>query len=96
MESKGKILFLTTVDVTIYAFLIPHMKLLKNMGYEVEVAASNIGFSNKIREEGFKVYNLPFSRNPLDISNLKAVLTLYRIMKENNYIQKMVFIVMTI
>ncbi len=86
MESKGKILFLATVDVTIYAFLIPHMKLLKNMDYEVEVAASNIGFSNKIREEGFKVYNLPFSRNPLDISNLKAVLMLYRIMKENNYI----------
>lgn len=86
MESKSKILFLATVDVTIYAFLIPHMKLLKNMGYEVEAAASNIGFSNKIREEGFKVYNLPFSRNPLDISNLKAVLTLYRIMKENNYI----------
>jgi glycosyltransferase involved in cell wall biosynthesis len=86
MESKGKVLFLTTIDVTIYAFLIPHMELLKDMGYEVEAACSNVGFTERIEEEGFKVYNLPFSRNPFDISNIKAVLRLYQIMKANNYV----------
>jgi glycosyltransferase involved in cell wall biosynthesis len=86
MESKGKVLFLTTIDVTIYAFLIPHMKLLKDMGYEVEAACSNVGFTKRIEEKGFKVYNLPFSRNPFDISNIKAVLGLYQIMKANNYV----------
>jgi len=86
MESKDKVLFLTTIDVTIYAFLIPHMKLLKDMGYEVEAACSNVGFTKRIEEEGFKVYNLPFSRNPFDISNIKAVLKLYQIMKANNYV----------
>jgi glycosyltransferase involved in cell wall biosynthesis len=81
-----KVLFLATVDVTIYAFLIPHMKLLKDMGYEVEAACSNVGFTERIEEEGFKVYNLPFSRNPFDISNIQAVLRLYQIMKANNYV----------
>jgi glycosyltransferase involved in cell wall biosynthesis len=85
-QRERKILFLATVDVTIYAFLIPHMKLLKDIGYEVEVAASNVGFTERIEREGFKVYNLLFSRNPLNISNLKASVRLYRIMKENKYI----------
>jgi len=83
--NNKRILFLATVDVTIYAFLIPHMKLLKDMGYEVEAACSNVGFTKRIEEEGFKVYNLPFSRNPFDISNIQAVLRLYQIMKANNY-----------
>jgi len=84
--NNHNILFLATVDVHIYAFHIPFMKLLKDMGYEVEVAASNVGFKEKIEKEGFKVYNLPFSRNPLAISNLKALVRLYRIMNKNKYI----------
>jgi len=84
--AENRVLFIATVDVHIYAFHIPFMKLLRNMGYEVEVAASNVGFTERIEKEGFKVYNLPFSRNPLSISNLKALVRLYRIMKKNNYI----------
>lgn len=82
----NKILFLATVDVHMYAFHIPFMKLLSDMGYEVEVAASNVGFTDKIEEEGFRVYNIPFSRNPFSISNLKAFFTLLRLMKERKYI----------
>jgi glycosyltransferase involved in cell wall biosynthesis len=62
------------------------MKTLREMGYEVEVACSNTGFSNKIEQEGFKVYNIPFSRNPLSYKNIIAVLKLYKIIKKNNYI----------
>ncbi|MGC8557338.1 MAG: hypothetical protein ACP5ML_04795 [Fervidicoccus sp.] len=43
------------------------------MGYEVEVAASNMGFTDKIEREGFKVYNIPFSINPISVSNFRAV-----------------------
>ncbi|MGB9730377.1 MAG: hypothetical protein ACPL1B_11030 [Thermoprotei archaeon] len=49
------------------------MKLLWDMGYEVEVAASNMGFTDKIEREGFKVYNIPFSINPISVSNFRAV-----------------------
>ena len=86
ITNSKRILFLATVDSHIYYFHIPSMKLLRDMGYEVEVACSNVGFTERIEREGFKVYNLPFSRNPLNISNLKAFLMLYRIMKKNNYI----------
>jgi glycosyltransferase involved in cell wall biosynthesis len=86
LRGRMRVLFLATVDVHIYAFHIPFMKLLRKMGYKVEVAAANVGFKEKIEKEGFKVYNLPFSRNPLAISNLKAGVRLYRIMKENKYI----------
>ncbi|MGC8691194.1 MAG: glycosyltransferase family 4 protein [Caldisericum sp.] len=85
-EKIKKVMFLATVDATIYAFLIPHMKILREMDYEVEAACSNVGFTDKIEKEGFKVYNLPFRRNPFSISNIKAFLKLYRIMKENNYL----------
>jgi len=86
MKSRGKILFLATVDSHIYYFHIPFMKLLKDMGYEVEVAASNVGFTEKIEREGFKVYNIPFSRNPISLSNFKAFFSLLRLMRKNKYV----------
>jgi len=49
------------------------MNPLKDISYEVEVAASNIGFTDKIEGEGFKVYNIPFIRNPISFSDFRAV-----------------------
>jgi len=62
------------------------MKILRDMGYEVEVACSNVGFTDKIEQEGFRVYTIPFSRNPLSYRNIKAIVKLYKIMKENHYV----------
>ncbi len=88
MEEKRekRVLFLATVDVHIYAFHIPFMKLLRDMGYEVEVACSNVGFTDKIEREGFKVYNISFSRNPISFLNIKAAIILLKLMKERKYI----------
>jgi glycosyltransferase involved in cell wall biosynthesis len=80
------ILFLATVDSHIYYFHIPFMKLLKEMGYCVEVAASNVGFTGRIEKEGFKVYNIPFSRNPISFSNIKTFFILLRLIREKKYI----------
>ena len=85
-KTENKILFLATVDSHIYAFHIPFMKLLRDMGYEVEVTASNVGFTEKIEQEGFKVYHLPFNRNPLSFSNLKSFFILLSLMKKRQYI----------
>ena len=54
-QREGTVLFLATVDSHIYYFHIPFMKLLRDIGYEVEVVASNVGFKDKIEQEGFKV-----------------------------------------
>jgi hypothetical protein len=62
------------------------MKILRDMGYEVEVACSNVGFTDKIEQEGFRVYTIPFSRNPLSYRNIKAIVKLYKIMKGNHYV----------
>ena len=80
------VLFLATVDSHIYYFHIPFMKLLKNMGYEVEVAAAPVGFKEKIEKEGFKVYPIPFSRNPLSFQNLRAFFMILHLMKKRKYI----------
>ncbi len=84
--NSKKILFLATVDSHIYYFHIPSMKLLRDMGYEVEVAASNVGFTEKIEQEGFKVYNIPFSRNPVSPLNIKSFFMLLNLMKKRKYI----------
>ena len=86
MKINRKVLFLATVDSHIYYFHIPFMKILRDMGYEVEVACSNVGFADKIEQEGFRVYTIPFSRNPLSYRNIKAIVKLYKIMKENHYV----------
>ena len=83
---KQPILFLATVDSHIYYFHIPFMKLLRNMGYEVEVAAAPVGFKEKIENKGFKVYSIPFSRNPLSLHNLKAFFMVLHLMKKQKYI----------
>ena len=80
-----KILFLATVDVHIYAFHIPFMKLLEGMGYEVEAACANTGFVERIRNEGFTVNEIPFSRNPLSPSNLIAFVLLLRTFRKKSY-----------
>lgn len=71
MKVNIKVLFLATVDLHVYYFHIPFMKLLRDMGYEV--VAANVGFKDKIEQEGFKVYNIPFSRNPISVSNFRTV-----------------------
>lgn len=84
--SRDRIVFAATVDVHIYAFHIPFMKLLKSMGYDVEVACRDTGISERIEKEGFVVHKIPFSRNPLSFSNLRAFFELLKLMKENKYI----------
>ena len=81
-----RILFIATVDSHIYYFHLPFMNVLKNMGYEVEVACSDTGFTDNIIQNGFKVYNIPFSRNPLSFLNIKSFFMLLYLMKKRKYI----------
>jgi len=60
------------------------MKLLRDMGYDVEVAAGPSGFKEKIQEEGFEVYLFPFSKNPLSFKMLIVFFKLWNLMKKGN------------
>ena len=68
-----KILYVTTVSLTLNSFLIPHIEYLKQKGYEIQTA-SNIDqqLSGEFSKLGIKHNKIDFSRNPFSISNIKA------------------------
>jgi len=74
-----KILFTTTISTTVNAFLVPHIKMLIDKGHIVDVAFRiDQQVDKRIYDLGCKVYEIPFTRNPLDFDNIKA----YSLIKE--------------
>lgn len=55
------------------------------MSYEVRIAAVQVGFKERIEQEGFKVCVILFSRNPFNFSNIKAFLCFLYLMKVGRY-----------
>lgn len=81
-----KVLYITTVSRTINAFLVPHIEMLLESGYKVDIACSIDKEINKgLLEKGVKIFEVPFMRSPLSIGNFKAFKKLIKIQKENNY-----------
>lgn len=81
-----KVLYVTTVSTTINAFLVPHIEMLLKNGYKVDCACSLVKEVDKsLIEKGVNIFNIPFSRNPLSLGNLKAFIKLIEIQKANQY-----------
>ena len=81
-----KLLYITTVSRTVNAFLIPHIEMLLENGYKVDVACYIDKEINKnLLEKNVEVFEVPFRRSPLNISNLKALKKILKIQKENKY-----------
>jgi glycosyltransferase EpsD len=77
----NKILFCATVDYHFKAFHLPYMEWFKKQGWEVHVAANgsmNLPFVDE-------KYNLPITRSPFSLKNLKAYGRLKQIIEENDY-----------
>lgn len=81
-----KVLYVTTVSRTINAFLIPHINMLLDNGYEVHCACSiDKPVDKELQRKGVKIFEVPFSRNPLGIGNIKAFIKLRELQRINNY-----------
>lgn len=81
-----KILYVTTVSSTINAFLVPHIKMLINNGDIVDCAFNiNKPLDDSLVRLGVNQHNIPFSRNPLGVGNIKAFKELLRIQKVKEY-----------
>lgn len=81
-----KVLYITTVSRTINAFLVPHIEMLLANGYKVDCACSiDKPLDRKLQAKGVKVFEVPFSRNPLGIGNIKAFKKLIDIQSINEY-----------
>lgn len=81
-----KILYVATLSRTINAFLIPHIEKLIEDGYEVDCACFvDQEIDKRILDKGCNIFEIPFSRNPLHVNNIKAFTELVKLQKENQY-----------
>ena len=81
-----KALYITTLSRTINAFLIPHIEMLLENGYEVDCAcAIDQKIDNTLLDKGVRIFDVPFSRSPLRINNLKAFIKLKELQRINDY-----------
>lgn len=81
-----KILYVTTLSMTVNAFLIPHIELLIDEGYEVHLACAEISkLSFEIKKLNIKIHEIPFNRSPLSIRNIYAFKKIKLILQQQDY-----------
>jgi glycosyltransferase involved in cell wall biosynthesis len=85
-HARPRVLFVATVDSHIWYFHMPYLKMLRDMGYVVEVVAAPVGFADRIRAEGYEVHSIALSRNPLSLRNIAAYRALRRLMQSRQYV----------
>lgn len=87
VEVMKKVLVLCTTDSMIWNFLVPHIKDLKNDGYDVECACAETGkYYNELEEKyGFKMNKIQFARSPYKKENINAYLKLKNLVKKKKY-----------
>ncbi len=91
-----KALMTAHVAYAIEMFNIPNIRILQNMGYEVQVACNFDDRSSlsdekvaqlkeKLTAMGVKYHNIPFQRNPLKPQNLKAFFSLKKLIDSEKF-----------
>lgn len=82
-----RILYVTTISLTMNTFFQPHIEMLVNEGHEVDIACN---FNDLPLAEGYellqcKKYQIDFSRSPLSFENVKAYGQLKKVIEEGAY-----------
>jgi len=81
-----KILYVTALNETINAFLIPHIEKLIKEGNEVHCACNiNREISFRLINKKVIYHSIQFSRNPLKINYIKVIKDIKRVYLENKY-----------
>ena len=86
----GKRLLITSTDLMMVQFLVPHVRNLAEYGFEVEIACSDVsGCSAEIRESlgnSVKaVYTVSLDRSPVAVRNIKGARELEKIIDRGDY-----------
>ena len=79
-----KFLMITTVQDTIEAFLVPHIKMLEEEGYEV-IIATNIYKDIPEDLKKNRWINISFSRNPFSLSSFKAIKEMRKVIRAEKF-----------
>lgn len=80
-----KILFITTIPLTIKAFFLDYMKFLRGKGYDVQAAGGEGRETGVIQNQGFCYHTVPMARDISPIRDYMAFVQLKRLIKEEKY-----------
>ncbi len=82
-----KILYVTTISLTMNSFFKPHIEMLVREGNHVDIACNykDLALDGLYHELGCDFYQIDFSRSPLSKDNIKAYGQLKRIVENGNY-----------
>jgi glycosyltransferase involved in cell wall biosynthesis len=84
-RSEPSILFIATIDSTIWSFLMPYMRALRQQGWLVEAAACPTGCAEQIEAEGFVFHPVSFARSPLRLANIKGTRQLLQLLRRGPF-----------
>lgn len=86
-ENSKKAMYVASIFAHFRTFHIPFLKMLQEEGYEVWAAAKtgNQADRNELEGMGVKSIEIPFSRNPYSISNIKAYRLMRKVFRENHF-----------
>lgn len=74
----------TTVSVTIEAFLLPYARHFRALGWRVDAASRGAGDSRMLSAEFDALYEMTWTRNPLDVKNLVRSAERIRMLVDQN------------
>ena len=82
-----KILYVTTISLTVNTFFKPHIEMLFDNGNQVDIACNFDGLDpdELYVKLGCKFHQIDFSRSPLSPGNMKAYSQLKRVIRDGGY-----------
>ena len=86
----GKKILVTSTDLMMIQFLVPHVRNLIAHGFELDIACSEVGgriaeIRNKLKGEVGNIYNVRLVRSPAKMSNAIGFRDLKRIISRTHY-----------
>lgn len=82
---KVKICWVTNIDKSIKIILLPYLKFLRDLGYEIYTVFSPTNSIKEIEAEGIKVKTIKISRKISPISDLVTLFKLFLYFKKENF-----------
>lgn len=81
-----KMLMVSTIATTLSTFLLPHVKYMQQRGWIIDGAANGILMNHGCTDTFNSVYDIEWSRNPLDIKHIvKSAKRIKEIVEQGNY-----------
>jgi len=80
-----KILHLTAIDLTIWAFLLPLLGRLRSAGLQVQLACSPGPHLEELQTQGYLVHQIRIARRLISPRHLSALWQLYRLMRRERF-----------